>query len=61
MTTCVKGIFARLGEKQKALAQLEKDAATDELNSWLLFEPCYDSLRGEPRFEALLKKAGLNR
>jgi tetratricopeptide (TPR) repeat protein len=54
------GIYAQLGDKDRALAELEKDAP-DQLNPWLLFEPCYDSLRGEPRFEKLAKKAGLKK
>jgi tetratricopeptide (TPR) repeat protein len=48
------GCYARLGEKQKALDVLEK------YYDWQLkFEPLYDTLHDEPRFKALLKKAGL--
>jgi tetratricopeptide (TPR) repeat protein len=48
------GCYTRLGEKEKALDELEK-----RVDHKLKFEPLYDSLHDEPRFKALLKKAGL--
>jgi tetratricopeptide (TPR) repeat protein len=53
------GHYARLGEKEKALDELEK--YFDEPNVWqqVKFLPLHDSLRGEPRFQALVKRAGL--
>ena len=53
------GYYAKLGEKQKALDELEKHF--DEPNVWhqIKFEPLYDSLHDEPRFKALVKRAGL--
>ena len=53
------GCYAKLGENQKALDELEK--YFDEPNVWhqIKFEPLYDSLHDEPRFKALVKQAGL--
>jgi len=55
------GHYARLGEKEKALEELEKHF--DEPNVWnqVKFLPLHDSLRGDPRFEALVKRAGLSK
>ena len=54
------GHYARLGEKEKALKELEDHF--DEPNVWqqVKFLPLHDSLRGEPRFQALVKEAGLS-
>jgi serine/threonine protein kinase len=52
------GIYAQLGQKAKALDLLEKDLAAGELTVWLRVKPCFESLRGEPRFQALLQKLG---
>ena len=50
--------YARLGDKQKALDELEHHL--DEINHWELnFDPLLDTLHNEPRFHALLKRAGL--
>ena len=49
--------LAELGEKEEAIAHLEKGAAEGDF--WLFmikFDPAFDSLRGDPRFQALLKK-----
>jgi tetratricopeptide (TPR) repeat protein len=53
------GYYARLGEKEKALDELEKHF--DEPNVWqqVKFFPLHDPLRGDPRFQALVKRAGL--
>ena len=55
----VAGYYARLGEKEKALDELEKHF--DEPQCWhqIKFLPEYDNLHDEPRFKALLKRAGL--
>jgi len=52
------GYYARLGENKKALDDLEKHF--DEPNVWsqIKFLAMYDSLHDEPRFKALLKRAG---
>jgi Tfp pilus assembly protein PilF len=53
-------LYAGMGQKTEALDWLEK--AYDE-RTWSLFllkvEPMYDNLRGEPRFQALVKKMRL--
>jgi lipopolysaccharide biosynthesis regulator YciM len=57
-TTDLTGYYARLGENEKALDDLQKHF--DEPNVWsqLKYHPMYDSLFNEPRFKALLKRAG---
>jgi serine/threonine protein kinase len=57
--TDLAGYYARLGAKEKALDDLEKHF--DEPNVWsqIKFDPMYDSLHDEPRFKALVKRAGL--
>jgi len=53
-------LYVALGDKEKALDWLER--AYDQ-NAWAVYvikaEPMFDPLRGEPRFEALVKKMGL--
>jgi tetratricopeptide (TPR) repeat protein len=51
--------YARLGDKETALDELEKHF--DEPNTWsqIKFLPDYDSLHDEPRYKALVKRAGL--
>jgi len=55
------GYYARLGEKQKALDEIEKHF--DDVGVWwqIKFEPAYDSLHEEPRFKALLKRGGFEK
>ena len=54
-------IYLALGDKQRALANLEK---AYEVRSLFLFtlkaDKIYDPLRSEPRFLTLLKKIGFN-
>jgi predicted Zn-dependent protease len=52
--------YASLGEKKEALVWLEKAYAqrSDELVS-LRVNPAYDPLRGEPRFQELLRRLRL--
>ncbi|HTL57849.1 MAG TPA: serine/threonine-protein kinase [Candidatus Limnocylindrales bacterium] len=54
------GIYAQLGETNKAIELLERDFLGGD-PSWLRLEPLYEPLRNEPRFKALLKPAGLER
>jgi adenylate cyclase len=55
-------VYLGLGEKEKALEWLEKSYADrDGRCSFLKVEPIYDNLRTEPRFQALLKKLGLDK
>jgi len=55
-------IFTRLGEKDQAFEWLEK--AYEQrfgLLAWLKLDPSLDSLRLDPKFDALLKKIGLGK
>jgi serine/threonine-protein kinase len=50
-------VYIALGDKQKALDWTER--ALDERRGWVAYlrvHPVVDSLRGEPRFDALLKR-----
>jgi len=59
-TTAFADIHLGLGEKEKALDWLEKSYQDQESACWYLkVDPIYDSVRKEPRFQALLKKIGL--
>jgi hypothetical protein len=55
------GCYAMLGEKEKALDDLEKHF--DEPMRWhsIRYWPPYDNLHGEPRFNALVKRAGFEK
>jgi adenylate cyclase len=59
---CSVGIYIGLGDKGRALDQLEKayELRSQGL-SWLKGDKLYDPLRSEPRFIALLKKVGLDK
>ncbi len=53
-------IYTKLGDHPRALTELEK--AFDEHTGDMIFinvEPCFDPLRGEPRFKALIRRIGL--
>lgn len=53
-------VYARLGEKEKALDALEKALSERVLAMTEIgIEPALDSLRGEPRFQKLLARVGL--
>jgi len=53
-------IYARLGEKQKALESLERAYAERQLAMTEIgVEPAFDGLRFDPRFADLLRKVGL--
>jgi adenylate cyclase len=50
-------IYLGLGDKEKALDWLDLAYQNQESACWLLkVDPIYDSVRNEPRFQALLKK-----
>jgi TolB-like protein/Tfp pilus assembly protein PilF len=53
-------LFAGLGDKDKAMAWLEKafEERADGL-TWLNVEPMLDEVRSDPRFEKLIRKIGL--
>ncbi len=59
-STTFASIYGALGEKDEAFVWLEK--AYDERDSVLMLlkvEPMFDDLRPDPRFNALLKRVGL--
>ena len=61
-STAFADIYLGLGEKEKALDWLEKSYQDQESACWYLkVDPIYDSVRNEPRFQALLKKVGLDK
>lgn len=54
-------VYAGLGERNQALEWLERNAAPGHwLWSYLAIDPSFLSLHAEPRFQALLKKVGLD-
>src|SRR5216110_145173 len=60
-STAFASIYLGLGEKEKALDWLDKAYENQESACWLLkVDPIYDSVRNEPRFQALLKKVRLD-
>jgi len=53
-------LFVGLGDKEGAIASLEKAyAAHDVQMQFLKVDPNYDSLRSDPRFVDLMRKVGL--
>ena len=62
MSSYVASIYAALGDKDKAFAELDKAAAEHDWNLHRLnVDPFIDPLRDDPRFAALVKKVGLER
>ena len=53
--------YALLGDKDAAIAYLQKSAAARENLPVILDEPAFDPIRGDPRFVALKKMAGFER
>ena len=59
-STAFAMIYLGLSENEKALDWLEKSYDDQESACWYLkIDPIYDSVRNEPRFQALLKQIGL--
>lgn len=58
-TYAVATIYAALGDKDRALNSLERGVRERSLLPVVLRDPKLDPLRGEPRFQALLRRAGL--
>ncbi len=53
-------LYAGLGDKEQALASLEKAYGAHDLHlQFLKVEPRYDSLRADPRFQDLMRRVGL--
>jgi serine/threonine-protein kinase len=56
-TTAFATIYLGLGEKEKCLDWLEKAYLDQESACWYLkVDPVYDSVRNEPRFQALVQR-----
>jgi len=49
-------IYATLNEKEMAFSWLERGLATGAIGPFYKDEPVWDSIRGDPRFEALVQK-----
>jgi len=49
-------IYASLNEKEMALSWLERGLTTGAIGPFYKDEPVWDSIRGDPRFEALVQK-----
>src|SRR6059058_1818864 len=57
ISSAFAAIYLGLGEKEKALDWLDVAYENQESACWLLkVDPIYDSVRGEPPFQALVKK-----
>lgn len=55
----VAGLFAELGDKNKAFAALDEALDTkDQHTAWLKVDPYMDPLRDDPRFREMLRRAG---
>jgi TolB-like protein/cytochrome c-type biogenesis protein CcmH/NrfG len=55
----VAGLFAELGEKDKAFAALNEALETrDQHTSWMKVDPYMDPLRDDARFREMLRRAG---
>jgi hypothetical protein len=53
--------YEGLGHRQQALQWYEKAFAERSINWWIIPDPQLDSLRADPRFQAILRKTGLPR
>jgi Flp pilus assembly protein TadD len=51
-------VYVGLGEKDQAMAWLEK-AYSERFSPWVLMRPCFNPLRSDPRFLNLLERVGL--
>jgi hypothetical protein len=53
-------VYARLGEKEKALEGLERNYEEGRaLGTFLNIDPAFDSLRSDQRFADLVRRMGL--
>jgi len=53
-------VYAALGEKAQAMTWLEQ-GYNERFNPGVLMRPGFDSLRGDPRFQAMVSRVGLTR
>jgi len=52
-------IYSALGDRDRAIAELEKGVQTRSVMPFVFVDPQFDSLRSEPRFQQLLRRAKL--
>ena len=52
----ISKIYAALNEKERALTWLDRGLATGAIGSFYKDEPVWDTIRNDPRFEALVEK-----
>ena len=57
----IAGYYAMLGETDRALYEIEKQFNDPTVRYQLKFEPLYANMKDDPRFQALLRRAGLER
>lgn len=53
------GIYASMGDKDRAFAELDTLVETRSAMPFTLVDPLLDPLRSDPRFQQLLRRAGL--
>ena len=51
-------VYTALGDKDQAMTWLEK-GYEGRFNPGVLLRPCFDPLRSDPRFQALVRRIGL--
>jgi hypothetical protein len=56
--TPLAALYLSLGDSDHALHWLEQTAVGDVQANWLRVDPAFDSLRGNPRFAAILSRIG---
>jgi TolB-like protein/DNA-binding winged helix-turn-helix (wHTH) protein/Flp pilus assembly protein TadD len=56
--SALAALYLSVGDSEHALHWLEKTAVGDVQANWLRVDPAFDSLRGNPRFAAILSRIG---
>ena len=56
--SALAALYLALGDSDHALHWLEQTAVGDVQANWLRVDPAFDSLRGDPRFKAILNRIG---
>jgi hypothetical protein len=55
------GLYCDIGDRDRAMSALERaHAERASTLIWLKLEPRYDPIRGEPRFQEILRELNLN-
>ena len=52
-------VYSALGDRDRAIKQLEKGVQMRSLPPFVFVEPQLDRIRSDPRFEQLRRRAGL--